>query len=76
MQSHLGFSSTSDGRVSNKDRGDTNARLSGRGRALFSDLLDFAEWTKQRLQIRILSEQKSRKTVNNYARRTGLRTRQ
>jgi hypothetical protein len=49
MQSQLGFSSTSKGRVSDKNRDRVSARLGCRGKALFLDLFDLAKWEKQRL---------------------------
>lgn len=74
MQSQLGFSSTSEGRVSDKDRDHVSAKLGGRGKALFLDILDLAKREKQRLQVRILSEQNRGKIVNDDARKTRVST--
>jgi hypothetical protein len=74
VQSYLSVPSTSDRRVRDKDRSGAGARLVERGSALPSYLFDLAKWIKQRLQVRILSKQKSRKIVNNYARTAGVST--
>lgn len=76
MQCQLGLFSTIIRRVGDEDRDCISARLGGRKKALSSDLFDLAEREEQRLQVRILSEQNSRKIVNNDARRTKLSTRQ
>jgi hypothetical protein len=60
MQSYLGLPSTGDRRVSDKNGNGARTRLAGRGRALLSYLFDLAKWIKQRFQVRILSEQKTR----------------